>query len=134
MPRLSVWFLRASLLYFLVGVTFGALMLANNGLNMLPTIWVVFPAHMEFLLVGWLLQLAMGVAFWILPRFAKGAPRGPETLLWGSFWLLNLGIFVVAYQTIVTVSWLSIVGRMLESGGVALFLIGCWPRVKPVGG
>ena len=62
MPRLSVWFVRASLIYLLVGFTFGALMLAEKGIPYYPPIFNLLPIHIELLLIGWLVQLAMGVA------------------------------------------------------------------------
>ncbi len=87
MPRLSAWFVRASLLYLLVGFAFGALMLAQVGVSYDPGIVVLLPVHMEFLLVGWLVQLAMGVAFWIFPRWGLTLPnaRGNQSLIWASF-------------------------------------------------
>jgi len=91
MPRLSVWFVRAALIYFLLGFTFGALLLAQKGISYYPAVWMLFPIHMEFLLIGWLAQLAMGVAFWIMPRFSRGPARGNAGLVWTSFALLNAG-------------------------------------------
>jgi hypothetical protein len=129
MPRLSAWFIRASLIYLLIGFTFGALILAQKGIPYHPAVWNLFPTHIEFLLLGWLVQLAMGVAFWILPRF--GRQRGNEKLIWGAFISLNLGISLTAFQP-----WLSyalLAGRILEFAGILLFIIGSWPRVKPAG-
>src|SRR5512140_877753 len=94
MPRLAAWFVRASLIYLLIGFTLGALMLMQDGIPFYPAILRALPVHMEFLLVGWLVQLAMGVAFWIFPRFGLGLPRsrGSEAFIWMSFWLLNAGL------------------------------------------
>lgn len=130
MPRLSVWFVRASLIYLLAGFTLGALMLAEKGVSYYAPIWRAFPIHVEFLLTGWLVQLAMGVAFWILPRFGRGAPRGNENLIWASFALLNLGILMVAGQL-----WLPsglVAGRISEAAGVIVYVAGSWKRVKPM--
>ena len=60
MPRLSIWFIRSALIYLALGFTFGALLLANKGFPIIPEIWRLLPAHIELLLVGWTLQLAMG--------------------------------------------------------------------------
>ena len=133
MPRLSVWFIRASLIYLLAGFALGALMLAQDGVSYFPLIMAALPIHMEFLLVGWLVQLAMGVAFWIFPRFGLGLPRsrGNERLIWISFVLVNLGILGAALGP-----WLSIAllpGRALEVSGVIIYVIGSWRRVKPHG-
>lgn len=131
MPRLSVWFVRLSLIYFLLGFTFGALLLAQKGISYFPPIWSLFPIHMEFLLIGWFAQLAMGVAFWILPRFSKGPPRGNVTLVWMSFVLVNLGILSSVLSLWVPAALL--IGRAAEAGAGILFAIGLWRRVKPHG-
>ena len=131
MPRLSVWFVRASLTYLLLGFFFGALILAQKGISFYPPVWNLFPLHVEFLLVGWLIQLAMGVAFWIIPRFSGASPRGPVGLFWLSFALLNAGIFATTLQY-----WfpnILLIGRIAEAGAGILFLVGSWRRIKPQG-
>ncbi len=130
MPRLSVWFVRASLLYLLGGITLGALMLADKGIPFYPAIIGYLPIHIEFLLVGWLLQLAFGVAFWILPRFGTGAPRGNERLVWAAFILLNAGVVMAAFQL-----WFPpapVAARIGETAAILLYVAGSWRRVKPM--
>ena len=131
MPRPSVWFVRASLLYFLLGFTFGALILAQKGISYSPAVWNLFPIHMEFLLIGWFAQLAMGVAFWILPRFSSGPPRGNVSLIWISFVLINLGVLSSVLSLWFPVALL--IGRAAEAIAGILFAIGLWRRVKPHG-
>ena len=131
MPRLSMWFVRASLLYLLFGFTVGALILAQKGISYAPSTWNLFPVHIEFLLVGWLVQLAMGVGFWIFPRFSNRPPRGNERLIWLSFLCVNAGILLTALQL-----WLPftlLLGRILEVGGAGIYVLGLWRRVKPHG-
>ena len=130
MPRLSVWFVRASLIYLLAGFLLGALMLAQKGVPYYAPVWLMFPVHVEFLLVGWLAQLALGVAFWILPRFGRGEPRGNQTLIWVAFTLLNAGILMVASQPWIRDGLLA--GRISETAGLTLFVAGSWRRVKPM--
>ena len=131
MPRLSVWFVRASLLYLLLGFLFGALLLAQKGIPFYAPVWNLFPLHVEFLLVGWLIQLAMGVAFWVIPRFSSGSSRGPVELVWASFALINAGILLTAFQFLFPVTVL--IGRIAEVGAGILFVIGSWRRIKPHG-
>lgn len=131
MPRPSVWFIRASLIYLLLGFTFGALILAEKGISYYPPVWNLFPIHMEFLLLGWFGQLAMGVAFWILPRFSTGQPRGNVNLIWISFALINLGILFSALQLWFPVA--TLIGRAAEASAGIIFAIGLWRRVKPHG-
>lgn len=132
MPRVSVWFVRCSFVYLLLGFTLGGLILANKGLPFAPWIWSLLPAHMEFLLLGWMVQLTMGVAFWILPRYGWGPPSGNVNFVWSSLALLNAGIVMVAIQPFLSIGWLTLTGRFLETFSVLLFVLASWQRVKPL--
>ncbi len=132
MPRLSVWFVSFSLIHLFLGFTIGGLILANKGFPFAPWIWNLLPAHMEFLLLGWMVQLAMGVAFWILPRFRSKPPRGNVNFVWSAFGLLNAGIVMVVIQPFISMSWLALTGRFLETSSVLLFVFSSWQRVKPI--
>src|SRR5512139_547828 len=114
MPRLSVWFVRASLLYLLAGFLIGALILAQKGVPYSSQVWILFPIHMEFLLIGWFAQLAMGVAFWIVPRFSSGPPRGNVSLIWVSLVFINAGLLIGILQPGFPSS--ALLGRVLEIG------------------
>jgi cbb3-type cytochrome oxidase subunit 1 len=131
MPRLSVWFVRASLLYLLIGFLIGALILTQKGVPYASQVWALFPIHMEFLLIGWFAQLAMGVAFWIVPRFSSGPPRGDESIIWVSFVLINVGLLLGILQLWFMPSVL--LGRTLEIFAGITFTIGLWRRIKPHG-
>jgi hypothetical protein len=133
MPRLSVYFIRASLIYLLFGFTFGGLLLANKGFLISPAVWMLLPMHIEFDLMGWLVQLAMGVAFWILPRFSRGALRGNERLSWFAFVFINVGILSVASAGVFRAQWLTLTGRVLEVLALVLFAVGNWRRIKAHG-
>lgn len=130
MPRLSVYFICASLIYLALGFTFGGLLLANKGMLFLPALWALLPVHIEFSFVGWLVQLAMGVAFWILPRFSNSPIRGNERLSWFAFFLLNAGIWLVILQSLFVTDWLAFMGRVFEMLGLASFATGNWKRIK----
>ncbi len=132
MPRLSCWFIRSALIYLATGFTLGALLLSNKGIPYAPAIWNLLPLHIEFLLHGWLIQLAMGVAFWILPRLGQGSNnRGDERLVWAAWLLVNLGIILVLFEALLAWPGLAIGARLVELAGVLLFVLGSWKRVKP---
>ncbi len=133
MPRLSVIAVRAALGYLLLGFTLGALLLANKGVPLAGWIWYLLPAHIEFLLVGWTAQLALGVAFWILPRFTGGS-RGNETLAAWALALLNAGIWLAAAQGFIpALAFLALPGRFLQGLAALLFALHAWGRVRPSG-
>ena len=134
MPRLSVWLLRAAMLHLGAGFTFGALILAHKGVPFAAGVWGLLDVHVEFLIVGWLIQLAIGVGFWALPRFPGEQRYGRIRLGWLGFVLLNGGVVLTAVAHWIDSTLLGFAGRMLSLGAVLAFAVLIWPRVKPLGG
>lgn len=129
MPRLSQWMIRTAFVYLILGFTFGGLLLTHKGIPLHPSLWAWLPAHIEFLLLGWIVQLTMGVAFWILPRYWKKPRRPNETYAKAAFLLLNLGIWlVVAGTTFRLGRGAFFTGRVIEFGAVVLFGFQAWKR------
>ena len=139
MPRASIWLVRTALLHLGVSATFGAALLWDKGAHAWGALWRLRPVHVELTLLGWLLQLAMGVAFWILPRLrVDGRPtRGRERLIWWSYGLLNAGLAAVVAATLLAAGPRQAagvaLGRLAEAAAVALFAWHAWPRVRGAG-
>jgi len=130
MPTLSTYFVRLALVHLALGFTIGAFMLANKGVTFAPWLWRLRSAHIEVLLVGWLIQLVLGVAFWIAPRFWQEPVRGNVTGAWLALVLLNIGVWVVAISTYLVLSpALIVAGRVLEASAVVSFAWHLWPRI-----
>ncbi len=131
MPRLSVWLIRAALLYLAMGFLIGALMLWNKGLPFSPLMWRLLPMHVEFVLLGWTFQLALGVSYWILPRFQ--AQRGNVPAAVAAAVLLNVGVLTAGIgQWLLAPGWVVMAGRLIEMLAAAAFAVHAWPRVKPM--
>ena len=134
MPRLTVWLVRTALCYLAIGFLAGAVLLANRAVFLGSWVERVLPIHIEFLLIGWTVQLALGVAFWILPRFRTGVERGREEFVWLSYGLLNTGVLAAGLgQSVELPSIVPLLGRSAEVLAAAAFLIHAWPRVKVLG-
>ena len=118
--------------YLVAGFTVGLLLLANKGLALYPALWRLLPSHIEFLLFGWTLQLAFGIAYWILPRFR--ASRGRVWLAVLAYVAVNAGIgLTVLGYGLGGAGNLIVAGRAAEASAVAAFALHAWPRVKPPG-
>lgn len=131
MPRLAVWFVRAALAYLVVGFTLGAVMLCLKAWARHGAMAGLLVPHMEALLVGAIVQLTMGVAFWILPRFEGGASRGAVGYAWLAFGLLNAGVPLVALGALAGGSEPArLAGRLAEAGAAVAFGLHAWRRVK----
>jgi len=82
-------------------------------------------------MLGWMAQLAFGVAYWILPRLPGGRTRGSEPLAWLSLILLNVGILAVGLgQTFNAPTTISVLGRVAEALAVCAFAVQAWPRAR----
>lgn len=138
MDRLSALMVRLSLCWLLVGAVLGGLMLSDAWV---PGDWRVWfaPTHGHILFVGWFLQFALGIAYWLLPR--KRTPEQPlgysERLAYVAVAGLNAGLLlrVVAeplehagHASTVTHTMLA-VSAVLQVAAIALFVIQIWPRV-----
>jgi cbb3-type cytochrome oxidase subunit 1 len=134
MPRLSQYFVRSALLYLLLGFSIGGLILASKATPAVSGIvWLWLPAHISLLLAGWLIQLALGVAYWILPRVAY-TRRGRERLAWIAFAALQVGLLLVVFSML-QIWWppareVLPLGVGLQALSVTLFGVHAWPRAR----
>ena len=97
MPVIARSYVKAAFAYFVVAFLLGALMALDSWLGFSRWLRVVYLSQLHLLVVGWITQLAIGVAYWIFPRFRKEqatSPRGSDALAWGVFVCLNAGLLL----------------------------------------
>ena len=128
MPRVAVWLVRLSLLHLALGATLGAVLLVGKGMALPGWILALRPLHVEVLLFGFVIQLAFGVAWWILPR----TPELPATRLpWIAGFLLNAGLWTAGL--VFVAGWpgeVSLAARVLQAVALMAFARGIWPRIR----
>lgn len=139
MDRLTAIMVRASLLWLLAGVALGGLMLVDRAV---PGAWVAraLPTHVHMVLVGWLLQFAVGVAYWLFPRRrTPAAPSGyRESAALVAVGALNAGLLLRVIGEPMERSGRSsglglgllAASAALQVGAVAIFVFQLWPRVE----
>lgn len=132
MPALAVRFIRSALGLLLLAFAAGAWVLAAKGLGV-PAPAGLRGAHVELALTGWALQLALGVAYWILPKHAEGPPRGAAAVVEACWVLLNAGVGAAVAGSLTGRAPAVAAGRLLELAAVALFAAHALPRVKAFG-
>jgi cbb3-type cytochrome oxidase subunit 1 len=122
-------------LYLALGLTLGGLLLWNKGVPLGAPVGGLLPLHIEASLVGWVLQLVMGVAYWIFPRFGMTpAQRGREELAWLSFWLVNAGLWAAGLAGLTGVPReTAMLGRVAEGLATALMAVNIWARTRASG-
>jgi hypothetical protein len=138
MPGLSRLLIRTALIWLAVGYTAGGLMLAEKGYPFAAWLWSLRYMHVHLLLVGWTFQLAIGVAFWILPRLDSSGSRGDERLIWWCYGALNAGVIFAALHdplaALVGRDTAALRGMLMLAGllylaAAILFVRHAWPRI-----
>lgn len=134
MPTLSRWLIKASLVYLVIGVGIGGLLLAEKAPWFDNASWRLLPLHVDLLLWGWMLQLAFGVACWILPGRITAKDRA--WLGWLSYSGLNSGLvlsFFVYFNLIGGAGWgkgwVGLAVIISRLGGLVGLILYVWPRI-----
>jgi hypothetical protein len=137
MPKLTRWFIKVGMLYFVVGLTMASVLLAQPVMGWSAKLQVFRPVYLHFLFIGWVSQLIMGVGYWMFPKQSKETPRGNERLGWVVFVLLNLGLILrgigepaVALIPEANLGWtLAVSALCLLLAGWG-FIANSWGRIK----
>lgn len=142
MPPLVRLFVRASFLYFLGAFLLGAFMALDSWLGMARWLRAVYLSQLHLLVVGWITQLAIGVAYWMFPRFRKEAnpePRGSDGLTRAVFVLLNAGLLLrfvfEPFYLMGPSTWLAAavaLAGVLQALAALGFAVLIWGRVRPM--
>jgi hypothetical protein len=137
MPPLTRYFIKSGLVAFVAALALAALTLARGVLPVPPEVAVLRPVYLHLLMVGWVTQLIMGVAFWMFPKWTKAQPRGREALGWAAFTLLNIGLLLrVVGEPLMTLypergmGWMLVVSALLQLLAGYAFIVNIWGRVK----
>lgn len=129
MPPLTVWAIRAACLHLVAGWSIGALMLVDKGIGLEWRVFDLLGLHIHLLFFGWMVQLAFGVAYWMLPTFGRDRGRKPQAV--AAVLLANIAIVVAlanAFDLLPT--WAIFAAEALAA---ASFSVHAWPRIKSFG-
>lgn len=129
---------RASLTWLLLGFSIGALMLVDR---VFPGDWRLWlqPTHGHMLFVGWFVQFALGIAYWLLPR--KRSPDLPigykETPAIVGAIMLNAGMVLrvigepmerTGHAGALSITILA-ASAVLQVAAIGIFIAQIWPRI-----
>ncbi len=130
MERVIVWYLRMSVIYFVLGVVIGfALLLWPD-----EALYYI-PVHVHLNLLGFMSMMIYGVGYHILPKFSGAFIHSPR-IMNIQFWIANAGLIGMA------ISWPFmlrgetgaplIVSSLLTMVAVVLFAYNMLKTIKPV--
>lgn len=134
MPKVSRFFIKASLIYLVGALVCGVAI----HVPMWPRFAALFPTYVHLFVVGWLTQLIFGVALWLFPKKSREQPRGYDALSWACFGTLNVGLLMRAAaepglifgDAAGVYGWLLVASAALQWGAAMAFVVNIWPRIK----
>jgi hypothetical protein len=137
-PLESRLFVKTSLVALVLAFAAGAFMAGAEALGIpVPAIWAVEHAHVAF--VGWLVNIVIGIALWMLPlareRYPQTAGRYPARAPIVVYVLLNGGLAVRILSE--PLLWTGAVARTAlgmsaaaQLAAILLFAVVAWHRVR----
>ena len=142
MPPLVRLYVRTAFVYFVAGFLLLALMALDGWLNIGRWFGAVYLSQLHLLVVGWITQLSIGVAYWMFPRFLKEVdprPRGSDTLAWAVYICLNAGLVLrlaaEPFYRMTGQSWLAALvalSGVLQAAAAVGFGLLIWARIRPL--
>ncbi len=137
MPPITRRFIKTGLVFFVLSMIAGVLAAARPVFALPAIVGALTPIYFHLFMVGWVLQLIMGIAYWMFPKYSKERPRGYDELMWAAYWLLNGGLVLrIVAEPMVTTrpaplwGWLLVVSAVSQWLAALAFTANMWPRVK----
>ena len=137
MPTLSRWLIRTALVCCAAAFLLGLALVIAPLRARYPVLAAAWPTYIHLLVVGWITQLIMGVAFWMFPRVQRRPALASDRPGWIVYASINLGLAcrligepVAAAHVGRPLGWLLPLSAALQLIGVVTFVIGIWPRVR----
>ena len=133
MERTVVWYMRMSVIYFIVGALIGFGMLlwpSESG--------YYIPVHVHLNLLGFMSMMIYGVGYHILPKFSGQLIYSP-VILKVQFWISNAGLIGMAFSWPFTMrgdesfaGFILIASAFLTLVAIVLFAINILKTIKSI--
>ena len=129
--------IRLALAWLVAGATAGVAVSLVRAEALPPwTAGPLYRGHVASMLFGWFTQLVLGVAFWMLPKFARHDPRWPrgdERPFVAGVVVMNVALLCTMGAAAVDASQTSRVAFAAVAVSAALCASRLWPRIKAFG-
>ncbi|MCK4846909.1 MAG: cbb3-type cytochrome c oxidase subunit I [Deltaproteobacteria bacterium] len=128
MSRITVWFIRCAIIYFLAAMIIGIIMTIKGG------VYPLRPIHTHLNMLGWMSMMIYGVGYHILPRFS-GVPLWSDKLAVAHIFTANIGLLgmIAGWTFKETVGYGMLHGfAMIEGLSVIFFALNMFKTIRAV--
>lgn len=133
-------YIKTAIGFLVLGLAIGIWMLVRRELYGAYATPFETSAHTHALLVGFVMEMILGVALWLFPRPEKGNVRYKPRVAEAAYWLLTLGTAVRVvgelarpFVASLALRWLIVLCGVAQTAGLLLFFYTMWPRIRPLG-
>jgi len=133
-------YIKTAIAFLGVGLAIGVWLLIRRELYGVYASPFETSAHTHALLVGFVMEMILGVALWLFPRPEKGDSRYKPRLAEAAYWLLTsgtaarvLGELTRPFVTAIWLRWLIVICGVAQTAALLLFFFTMWPRIRPLG-
>ncbi len=123
MSKITVAFIKAAMIYFVLAMLLGLYM------SVAGPVYPSMPIHVHFNLLGWLSMMIFGVAYHILPRFSGQALWCEKLSVW-HFRLANIGLVGMAFGWLVSSNGVLLLFALVEGLSILFFVVNMFKTVK----
>lgn len=138
MPRPVRFFIKTGLAFFVFAMLLALGMVAQPVLS-LPSIFnSLMPTYLHLFMVGWITQMIFGVSIWMFPSPESGGRYGNESVIWGIYWTLNVGLLLrfvaepgnLIFQGSFLIDFGLVLSALLQWVSALLYTYHIWGRVR----
>lgn len=130
MPSVSSVFIRWSLVQLAIASTLGLILVVSKALGEYSWWWQFRSLHTEGMWFGWIINLVLGTAWWIMPKRLDFPDKyGIQAFAWLSFGFMQIDWF---YRLLVEPNIVPVYISLTPLVAVICFVIGIWPRLKHI--
>lgn len=133
-------YIKTAIAFLALGLAIGLWMIVRRELYGVYATPFETSAHTHALLVGFVMEMILGVALWLFPRPEKGNVRYSPRAAEAAYWLLTLGTAIRVFGelarpfvTSLALRWLIVLCGAAQTAGLLLFFYTMWPRIRPLG-
>ncbi|HWE43703.1 MAG TPA: cbb3-type cytochrome c oxidase subunit I [Gemmatimonadaceae bacterium] len=133
-------YIKTAILFLGVGLALGGWMMVRREMSSVAPSSYIVSAHTHAIFVGFVMMMILGVALWMFPRPEKGDTRYSPRVAEGAYWLVTLGTAgriagEIARPVIDSpaLRWAILLCGAAQIGGIAIFFVNMWPRIRPLG-
>ena len=133
-------YIKTAISFLALGLAIGVWLLIKREIHGAYATPFETSAHTHALLVGFVMEMILGVALWLFPRPAKDDVQYSPRLADVAYWLLTIGTLARVVGELARphvdarmLRWVIVLCGLAQTAGLLVFFYTIWSRIRPLG-